>query len=87
MGNNGTVTIPEGHWLCHWCYLYGNINPSIAFRPNSEEPVITAEKQTICQKCARTYWEGRQLCEQDYIRTFHPKPLKQVEPTISPAKE
>ena len=53
------VNIPDGHWLCWWHFIYGNVNHAEAFRPDSEEPVITADGEKICQKCADTYWTAR----------------------------
>ena len=39
---------PEGYWTCVWHAIYGNANPSSAFRPDSEKPVITKDKEKIC---------------------------------------
>jgi len=43
-------------WLCEWCAIFGKFPPSAAWRPDDEEPVITADGEKICSTCA-TNWE------------------------------
>ena len=45
-------------WLCVWDAIYGITPPSKAWRPDDEEPVITAEGDKICQRCAKKWRDG-----------------------------
>ena len=45
-------------WLCDWDAIYGIWPVSEAWRPDDEEPVITAEGDKICQRCAKKWWDG-----------------------------
>ena len=47
-------------WLCAWCATNGKYPVEEAYRPDDEEPVITAEGEMICQSCANNYRKGRE---------------------------
>ena len=45
------------------CTEYGCHPLSKAYRPDSEEPVITADKEKICHRCAEKYREAKAEAE------------------------
>jgi hypothetical protein len=52
-------------WLCSWCAIYGKFPLSEAYRPDDEKPVITKDKEKICQTCAKKWYEGKNKAEQE----------------------
>jgi hypothetical protein len=55
-------------WLCHWCSIYGCYPLSNAYRPDSEEAVITDDGKMICQRCADKYWAAKAAAEEERRR-------------------
>jgi hypothetical protein len=52
-------------WLCDWCAIYGKFPVSEAYRPDSEEPVVTQEGNRICHSCAKKYYEAKAQAERE----------------------
>ena len=53
---------PEGFWCCAW-WGFGNRDTTQAFRPDTDEGILTSDSEKICQQCNRTYWEERAKAE------------------------
>lgn len=47
-------------WICNWCQIYGIFPLEKAERPDSEEPVMTADGKDICTTCAEKYWKAKE---------------------------
>lgn len=54
---------PKGYWTCSRCWAYGKWCRNRAFRPDSEEKIIDADGDPICQQCNKTYWRERAKVE------------------------
>jgi hypothetical protein len=46
--------------------IFGCYPLSNADRPDSEEPVITADGKEICQSCAKKYWAAKAAAEEEW---------------------
>jgi len=55
-------------WLCEWCRIYGKWPVSEAYRPDDEEPVITAEGDKICQSCYEKWLAARAKAKKEENR-------------------
>jgi hypothetical protein len=52
-------------WLCDWCAINGKYPVSEAYRPDTEEPVVTQEGNKICQSCAAKYYKAKAEAERE----------------------
>ena len=55
-------------WLCEWCRIYGKFPVCEAYRPDDEEPVITAEGDNICKSCYDKWRAAKEQAQKETER-------------------